>query len=122
MPFRGPVIIEKVIGGDTWIVHEDITYDAGGYGIFVVPSGFITDLASIPHALPLFLATNTEAAAIVHDWLYVTGKTSKKVADHVIYLALIESGVDEERAQTIHAAVVIGGIGPWKKHRRKDNG
>lgn len=118
--FCSPVIVEKIIGGDTWKVHEDVVYDAGASGAFTIPVGFVTDLASIPHALPLSMAVNTEAAAIVHDWLYVTGKTSRKTADSVLYLALRDCGVSIERATIIYEAVRIGGAAPWKIHRSKD--
>lgn len=118
--FCSRVIVEKIIGGDTWRVHEDVVYDAGASGIVTIPAGFVTDLASIPHALPLAMAVNTEAAAIVHDWLYVTGKMSRKTSDAVLFLALIDSGVSMERATTIYEAVRIGGAIPWKEHRSKD--
>jgi hypothetical protein len=118
--FQSKVIIEKIIGGDTWRVHEDIVYDAGASGIITIPEGFVTDLASIPHALPLAMAVNTEAAAIVHDWLYTTGKLSRKTSDAVLFLALIDSGVSLERATTIYEAVRVGGVVAWKEHRSKD--
>jgi hypothetical protein len=118
--FRSQVIIEKLIGGDTWRVHEPIVYDAGAAGIITIPEGFITDLASIPHVVPLSVAVNTEAAAIVHDWLYVTGKTSRKTADAILYLALRDCGVDTPRATIIYEAVRLGGAAPWKQHRSND--
>src|SRR5512137_826013 len=103
--FCSPVIIEKIIGGDLWRTHEDVVYDAGASGIITIPAGFETDLASIPHALPLSMAVNTEAAAIVHDWLYTTGRLSRKTSDAVLFLALTDSGVSIERATAIYEGV-----------------
>lgn len=118
--FQGPIILEKILGGDMWRVHEDVIYDAGASGIITIPAGFECDLASIPHALPLAMAVNTEAAALVHDWLYVTGKFSRKTSDAILYLALIDSGVSEDRSSVIYEGVRIGGAVPWKEHRSKD--
>lgn len=120
MPFIGPIIIEKIIGGDLWRVYKTFHYDAGAAGIFEVNEGRISDLASIPHLVPLFMATNTEAGALVHDKLYETGEVPRKTADSVLYLALRESGVSIERATIIYEAVRIGGAAPWRKRRSAD--
>lgn len=120
MPFIGPVIVEKIIGGDLWRVYKTFHFDAGAAGIVEVDEGRISDLASIPHLIPLAMATNTEAGGLVHDKLYQTGEVSRKTADAILYLALRDSGVSIERATVIYEAVRIGGVVAWKEHRRKD--
>jgi len=88
-----------------------------------VPAGFRTDGASIPiglrwlfpHGGPKF------AAAVVHDYLYRTGKTTRKKADEIFYNMMIANGEVEWKAKAMYAGVRAGGWVVWNK-RRQENG
>jgi len=64
---------------------------------YTIPSGFTTDLASIPKFLWSIYApnkVNTIAAAVIHDYLYFCPMQMKrKEADSIFYDALIYNGV-----------------------------
>ena len=84
-----------------------------------IPAGFITDGASIPRLLwPLFSPTGKHMrAAVVHDYLYHlckscgrAGVRSRKMADKLFLLAMLDSGVSPIRAKLMYWAVrVFGG-------------
>jgi Protein of unknown function (DUF1353) len=80
-----------------------------------VPSGFVTDLATIP---PYFWwairPTGRHGhAAILHDWLYWEQIVSRAVADRVFEVAMAELAVDLPTRKAIWAAVRVGGGEYW---------
>ncbi|OXS92609.1 DUF1353 domain-containing protein [Pandoraea apista] len=83
---------------------------------FVVPRGFITDLASVPR-LPVvyWLAggTSNEAAA-VHDWLYTAKPVSRAVADKVLREASAVTCVPVWRQWLMYWGVRLAGASHWR--------
>lgn len=73
----------------------------------VVPEGFITDLASIPRYLWWWQAPHEAAMApaIIHDYLYWLQPCTKDEADAVLYLALVEVGMDKHDARAVYFGV-----------------
>ncbi|KRB73434.1 DUF1353 domain-containing protein [Noviherbaspirillum sp. Root189] len=67
--------------------------------IFIVPTGFETDLASVPRLPVAYLLFGGvgDAAAVVHDYLYTTQEVSRKVADDVLAEAMKVSGISAWR-------------------------
>jgi hypothetical protein len=105
-----------------FLTLEPFAYAIGDKGmpfIIQVPAGFRTDLASIPRMFWPILPPHGvySKAAIVHDWLYVTGHASRLVADAVFYEAMRALGVGWFRANIMFMAVRIGGRKPWNKRR-----
>lgn len=90
---------------DRWGTHWDI------------PTGYVTDGASIPEAFKPFIGGSwTEQyvrAAVLHDF-YIRRVTSSAQSVHRLFLhALLASGVAPDRARLMHKAVVT--FGPdWK--------
>lgn len=86
---------------------------------FVVPRGFVTDLASIPRLLWVVLPPigENERAAVLHDWLYTTGKVSRARADAIFRRAMAEDGVGFFTRWTMWAGVRLGGWAHWKRRR-----
>jgi hypothetical protein len=86
----------------TWLTDTDVCwYDRRAGVTLVVPSGFATDLASVPFYLQPLVAMhgNWNRAAILHDWLYSLrgvlpcGKTlTRKQADRIFLDAAIVDG------------------------------
>lgn len=95
-------------GRQLWRIDSTLLYtsDVAKQAV-IVPKGFITDFSSVPR-LPLayLLAGDTaHEAAVVHDYLYVSGTVSKKIADDVFLEAMQESGVSWWRRSLMWAAV-----------------
>lgn len=76
-------------------------------GAVVVPTGFLTDLASIPRILWVYESPidRSMAGAIVHDYLYWDQRCTQDEADAVFFLAMLESGVATHKAYEIYWAV-----------------
>ena len=91
-----------------WLLLEDLVYQSDVLGRdVVVPSGFVTDFASVPRApIAYFLAGNTgHRAAVVHDYLIKSGEVKRELADEVFREALSASGVDWWRKESMYLAV-----------------
>ena len=86
-------------------------------GTIVTPAGFITDLGSVPR-LPFIYALfgdDFQWAAVVHDYLYSTGKQSREVADKVLREAAIASDYPNWKAHAIYIAVRTFGASRYSK-------
>lgn len=99
----------------TWILIKPLIYQSECAGMTItVPTGFITDLASVPR-LPFayWMAGGTASrAAVIHDFLYVTKIVTKDVADLVFLEAMKDSGVGSVRRRVMYWAVwLFGGRG-----------
>lgn len=103
--------------GLTWATRDDLS-DA-----IIVPSGFVTDLASVPRRLRDMRAFDVNGLsrrpAILHDWLYATGKGGKSFADDVFYVALRSEGVSSWNAWMFYKAVDWFGHAPYREHLNK---
>ncbi len=78
-----------------------------------VPSGFVSDGASIPWSLWSFIGGPFDGphrdAAIIHDY-FCTNKTRKWEDVHTMFLeAALRRGVPESTAQTMYAGILYGG-------------
>jgi len=91
--------------------------------LWTVPERFQTDLASVPRVVPglvrlCFGSTiETARAAILHDWLYATGRTSRREADDLFREALLTTGESPLGAFLMWSGVRLFGWIPWRKHR-----
>lgn len=86
--------------------------------LIYVPSGFITDFASVPR-IPLvyvFAGSIGHAPSVVHDYLYATHKYSKSLCDKIFYEALRCKNVNIVLASTLYIGVTLGGHIPYYKH------
>lgn len=105
-----------VDGSDAKVLTDPLAYESEVAGrIFVVPTGFSTDLASVPR-LPLaylLFGGVGDAAAVVHDYLYTTHQVSRKVADDVLIEAMKVSGVAGWRRLPMWLAVRLFGCLRW---------
>jgi len=77
----------------------------------VIPEGFVTDFASVPRLPIVYLAVGNKGhkAAVLHDWLYQTGKYSRANCDSYFYHALREAGVSYFHAWAMYTAVRLAG-------------
>lgn len=98
--FPNPLQAELLPDRKTWRLLEPFSYLDPDHGLIEVPAGFETDFASVPRWPLVFvlLGQYGHAAAVIHDWLYRTGKLSRADADRVFLNALRSSGIARWRA------------------------
>jgi hypothetical protein len=104
--------------GGLWQLLAPLAYDCATLGkVVVVPSGFVTDFASVPRLPFFYLAEGGKGnkAAVVHDWLYSAQAVDRKQADQVLREALLASGYSSITANLFYAAVRVGGGSHWNE-------
>lgn len=104
-------------GRGSWILLSPLVfYSSILRKEIIVPAGFVTDYASVPR-LPLmywlFGDTNHEAA-VIHDFLYFTKQTSRKMADRIFKEAAAAIGTSGWRRWLMYAGVRVGGAAAWE--------
>ena len=83
-----------------------------------VPTGFVTDLTSIPRVFWQVLRPEGRYAyaAVVHDYLYWEQNRPREEADEILKFAMEDSKVDPRLVETIHLAVRNFGKAAWDKN------
>jgi hypothetical protein len=99
----------------------DVWYSTTRY--VMIPSGFVTDFASVPRIFwRVFPPLGPWApAAVAHDLLYARGEVARKEADRRFYGAMRLTGVPWLSATILYLGVRVGGWYAWRQHRRNDN-
>lgn len=94
--------------------------EVGKYQAVEVPSGFVTDFASIPPIFFSVLRPDGEYAyaAVIHDYLYWTQVRSREEADEILKLAMQDLKVDSVKLTAIYEAVRHFGGKAWKDNAR----
>lgn len=98
--------------GGKWRVVEPFCYDSDvAKRVITVPAGFLTDLASTPRIPIIYEVCGNVAtkAAVVHDYLYTSGRESRAIADAVLREAAALAGVSWCQRWAMWAGVRIGG-------------
>lgn len=99
---------------EQWVLHENCIYQSDLLGddtkpvLVTVPTGFITDLASIPRIFRFLIVKNGRhrAAAIVHDYLCrLKLDFSRVTADKIFREAMKVLHVPRLRRWAMYAAV-----------------
>ena len=113
-----PALIVEQLGPRRWRVVSDFVWRRA-----TIPTGFITDAASIPRFL--WGWTRPEGifpAAVVHDYRYqsagLPGAYQKEQADEELFHNIWALGYRESKAHLIWWGPRIGGRGIWEKHKR----
>ncbi len=88
---------------------------ADNYENINVPTGFVSNLASLPWFTSLLfkILGKHQRAAILHDWLYRNGVKNKTWCDEQFDLAMEQDGVKRWRRAVIIAGLRIGGHKAW---------
>lgn len=95
-----------------WFLTEPLVYESdAAKRTITVPAGFPTDLASTPRIPLVYEACGNiaAAAAVVHDYLYTSGREPRAVADAVLREAAGVTGVSGWRSWLMWAGVRVGG-------------
>ncbi len=115
--------IEDAGDGRHFILTAPLEYRTRGGAVVTVPTGFVTDLASIPRALFIALPPigKYDYAAVVHDYLYRTDSdpvVDQKTAD----LAILHGMEDAPHPPNwlvrhlVYAGVRFGGGHAFHQH------
>lgn len=91
------------------------------YKAVIVPSGFVTDFASIPRVFWSVLRPDGEYAyaAVVHDYLYWTQTRSRDEADNIFKIAMEDFEIEASKVKPIYCAVRVGGQSAWNSNTKK---
>jgi len=123
--FKGAltVTLKKSYHPKLFVLTNPLIYEGSGLRVNV-PAGFDTDLASIPwFARWIFARAHSNAyAAVVHDYLYAKGFTSRSQADGVFFEALKDPVCSTRLIArcVMWAAVRVGGWRGWNRARAND--
>jgi hypothetical protein len=111
-----------------YYVQESISWtpDAGQPDTpkFIVPKGFVTDLASIPALFWSILRPDGDYAyaAILHDYMYWVQKWPKEQADLVLKRCMEDFKVSALRTESIYTAVKDFGASAWQQNAKPKAG
>ena len=116
--FLTSLVMENSTGMDDgkWRLTAPLIYDSDVAGkVIVVPTGFITDLASVPRVpIAYMLAGGTSnEASVVHDYLYTSHIVDRQTADAVLREASAVTGVPAWRRAIMWASVRAFGGSHW---------
>lgn len=111
------LILEPISNGKA-VLMQDYIYNINGYDIKVF-KGFVTDGASVPHALQWLYNPFGKyiKAAIIHDYLYSkynnTG-INRKLADKIFKFIMKETEVNKSTINKFYKAVRLFGEMSWQ--------
>ena len=90
------------------------------YKAVSVPSGFVTDFASIPRIFWSVLPTDGAYAyaAVIHDYLYWHQGRSREESDLILKFAMQDFDVGATTVKLIHTAVNKFGGGAWNSNHK----
>jgi hypothetical protein len=105
-------------GRGLWKLFAPLVYSSAIAGQTIsVPSGFVTDYASVPRIPGIWWVAGgcADEAAVVHDWIYNQQIVSRDLADKVFLEAMEASGVSAWRRYLMYAAVRAFGMWHYGK-------
>jgi|SRR3569623_156707 len=101
-----------------WVLTAPLVFESDvARALITVPAGFQTDLASVPRLPVVYWLTGatSNAAAVVHDYLYSTRILPRDVADAVLREASAVTDVPAWRRGLMWAAVRVFGWRYWRE-------
>lgn len=107
-----------------YYLTKDLSWSATGssapLGRITVPSGFVTDFASVPRVFWSVLPPDGDyvAAAVVHDWLYWDQTTTREAADQALRDAMVELQIPSAAVWAVYNGVNLFGSSAWTANNR----
>jgi hypothetical protein len=104
------------LGPNKWLLTKPFMY-FGDLNTVVVPSGFVTDLDSVPRVPFLYAALKGRSirAATIHDYMYKS-QLGKKLADRTFYKAMGHENIPNRRRLPIYWGVVLFGKSSYSQY------
>lgn len=123
--FTTPLKVE-FIDGTNWKLLEEFEYYIGEEDnkteVIKVPSGFITDFASIPKLFWSIIghpAGKYGKAAVLHDYLYRYGIGTRKKADNIFLEAMKVLKVSLWKRTIMYLTVRLFAFAVWNNAKKK---
>lgn len=109
--FKDPIYF--TLNNITWVPDPE---QASKFREVEVPTGFVTDLASIPPIFYTELRPDGEYAyaAIIHDYLYWSQTRPREEADEIFKMVMVDYKIKQGVINTIYQAVRLLGADAWK--------
>jgi hypothetical protein len=116
--FTEVLLVSPCPDGRTWVTKRQFGYDIGAEGSgnsIEVPTEFMTDFASVPRLLWVFLPQwgKYGNAAVIHDYCYWTQTRSRKESDQIFREAMGVLGVSSFTKFVMYWAVRLFGHCAW---------
>jgi hypothetical protein len=122
--FQSPLEVRQRTLDDWELISPLIFYSAELTRSVVVPTGFVTDFASVPRwpFIYWFTGGTAEAPAVLHDYFYRTNTEdiTREGADSLLAEAMAAVGYWKVRTWLVWAGVRIGGY--WSYDTRSTTG
>jgi hypothetical protein len=115
-----PVLLLTPFGdGKFWVVRKQFQW-INKLGCVTVPTGFVTDLTSVPRFLWTVLPTWEQygGPAIVHDFLYWNQPVDRYDADQWILQLMDQMQVKPTKRHTIYTALRLFGNVAWSHNKQ----
>lgn len=114
--FTTPAILE-LLGYGNYRLHDDFSFypTDNPDDVITVPTGFETNLASIPRVFwgVICPVDKPAKAAIIHDWLYTGGKRPRKECDRIFLDGMTVLGVAKWKRWVMYWCVRLFGRSHW---------
>ena len=117
--FKNFVQVSPFADGEHWFLTQPLEYDIAETGaVITVPKGFVTDFASTPSIVWIFLPPWGEYGppSVVHDYLYWDQGCKREEADAIYMIAMKEAGVGSIRRFFIDTGVWLFGSWGWRSN------
>lgn len=116
--FKTDLILAELPQKDLWAIGAPLVF-SGSQGTITVPTGFVTDLASIPHIIDWIPFLDRTGASrrpgALHDWLYAGMRSKgKDWCDNLLREALMAEGLSALEASVYYKAVHLFGGSAWE--------
>jgi hypothetical protein len=108
----------RAVTATTWVLTEALTWTGTQNDVFVVPTGFVTDLATVPRCLHWLISPYGAytRAAVLHDWLITERinhpdpalRVASRDVDGIFRRVMSELDVPWAKRWTMWAAVRAG--------------
>lgn len=113
------LVTKELADGVTAKLTADFVFFCDPFIDVKVPAGFKTDFASIPRILWRVLPPwdKHKRAAVIHDFLYQTGATSRWMADSLFYEAMKTLNVPVWKRVVMWLGVRVGGARHYRGNK-----
>lgn len=108
-------VSEPAIGRTSWRLETDLVYQDSKGRRWIVPAGYVTDFASVPHTplMSWLFRDHAQMAATLHDRLctdYFPKLMSWREAADLFHEAMLDEGVSKWRAAAMRWGVLFHGV------------
>ena len=122
--FTTPLVVSPLENDRDWKLAEPFKYVVGDEDALFeikVPTGFVTDFASIPRLLWFILHPTGRygKAAVIHDLCYRGHLFSRAISDAIFLEAMGVLKVSRWKRSVVYLAVRMGGYWAWKGNSGK---